>query len=84
MKEKEFLNKVIDLLQVMSVELKIKEKECIDGRMLIRIGHRISSIHKVKHYIKQRIKGEGIPPILRKGDSNDILYNLKYDDKLNK
>jgi hypothetical protein len=74
MKEKEFLNKVIDLLQVMKTELQLKEAKNTDMKMGIRIGHRISAVQKVKHYIKQRIKGEGIPPILRKGDSNDILY----------
>jgi hypothetical protein len=43
-----FLNNVIELLDVMSSELKEKEEKCADGRMLIRIGHRISAIHKVK------------------------------------
>ena len=74
MKEKEFLNKVIELLKEMKAELQLKEAKNTDMKMGIRIGHRISAIQKVKHYIKQRIKGEGIPPILRKGDSNDILY----------
>ena len=43
-----FLNKTIHLLEVMQKELKEKEYKCKDGRMLIRIGHRISSIHKLK------------------------------------
>ena len=72
--EKGFLNKVVDLLEVMKSELQVKEAKNNDMKMGIRIGHRISAVQKVKHYIKQRIKGEGIPPILRKGDSNDILY----------
>ena len=70
-----FLNKTIHLLEVMQKELKEKEYKCKDGRMLIRIGHRISSIHKVKHYIKQRIKNQDIPAI-NKGNSKNILYNL--------
>jgi len=73
-----FLNKTIHLLEVMQKELKEKEYKCKDGRMLIRIGHRISSIHKVKHYIKQRIKNQDIPAI-NKGNSNNSLYNLKND-----
>ena len=73
-----FLNKTIHLLDVMQKELKEKEYKCKDGRMLIRIGHRISSIHKVKHYIKQRIKNEDIPAI-NKGNSKNILYNLNND-----
>ena len=73
-----FLNKTIHLLDVMQKELKEKEYKCKDGRMLIRIGHRISSIHKVKHYIKQRIKNHDIPAI-NKGNSNNSLYNLKND-----
>jgi hypothetical protein len=73
-----FLNKTIHLLEVMQKELKEKEYKCKDGRMLIRIGHRISSIHKVKHYIKQRIKNEDIPAI-NKGNSKNILYNLNND-----
>tara|TARA_R110001632_G_scaffold18730_1_gene57792 strand:+ start:102 stop:365 length:264 start_codon:yes stop_codon:yes gene_type:complete len=73
-----FLNKTIHLLEVMQKELKEKEYKCKDGRMLIRIGHRISSIHKVKHYIKQRIKNQDIPSI-NKGNSNNSLYNLKND-----
>ena len=73
-----FLNKTIHLLDVMQKELKEKEYKCQDGRMLIRIGHRISSIHKVKHYIKQRIKNEDIPAI-NKGNSHNSLYNLKND-----
>jgi formylmethanofuran dehydrogenase subunit A len=73
-----FLNKTIHLLEVMQKELKEKEYKCKDGRMLIRIGHRISSIHKVKYYIKQRIKNQDIPAI-NKGNSNNSLYNLKHD-----
>ena len=73
-----FLNKTIHLLDVMQKELKEKEYKCQDGRMLIRIGHRISSIHKVKHYIKQRIKNQDIPAI-NKGNSKNILYNLNND-----
>ena len=73
-----FLNKTIHLLEVMQKELKEKEYKCKDGRMLIRIGHRISSIHKVKHYIKQRIKNQDIPAI-NKGNSKNILYNLNND-----
>ena len=65
METNRYLNSVIDLLDVMSNELKEKEKKCVDGRMLIRIGHRISSIHKVKNYIKQRIKNQDIPEIIR-------------------
>jgi len=72
--EKEFLNKVVDLLEVMKSELQIKEQKCDEGRMLIRIGHRISAIQKVKHYVKQRIKGDDIPEITGKGNSNPILY----------
>ena len=74
MKDEEFLNKVVDLLEVMKVELQVKEKKCNEGKMLIRIGHRISAVQKVKHYIKQRIKGEDIPEITGKGNSNPILY----------
>tara|TARA_R110000751_G_scaffold61565_1_gene127841 strand:- start:234 stop:473 length:240 start_codon:yes stop_codon:yes gene_type:complete len=74
MKDEEFLNKVVDLLEVMKVELQVKESKCNDGKMLIRIGHRISAVQKVKHYIKQRIKGEDIPEITGKGNSNPILY----------
>ena len=48
--------------------------------MLIRIGHRISAIHKVKHYIRQRIKDEDIPECIRYGKSTDFLYNLKSKD----
>ena len=48
MKTDRFLNSVIELLDVMIFELKEKEEKCADGRMLIRIGHRISSIHKLK------------------------------------
>ena len=73
-----FLNKTIHLLEVMQKELKEKEYKCKDGRMLIRIGHRITSIHKVKYYIKQRIKNQDIPPI-NTGNSNNSLYNLKHD-----
>ena len=75
-----FLNNVIELLDVMSSELKEKEEKCADGRMLIRIGHRISAIHKVKHYIKQRIKKEDIPEVIRKKTNVDFLYNLKRKD----
>ena len=75
-----YLNSVIDLLDVMSIELKEKEKNCVDGRMLIRIGHRISSIHKVKHYIKQRIKNQDIPEIIRDKTNVDFLYNIKSKD----
>jgi hypothetical protein len=71
---KEFLNKVVDLLEVMKSELLPKEHKCNEGKMLIRIGHRISAVQKVKHYIKQRIKGEDIPEITGKGNSNPILY----------
>ena len=74
MKDEEFLNKVVDLLEVMKVELQVKESKCNEGKMLIRIGHRISAVQKVKHYIKQRIKGEDIPEITVKGNSNPILY----------
>tara|TARA_R100001244_G_scaffold93428_1_gene70332 strand:+ start:436 stop:675 length:240 start_codon:yes stop_codon:yes gene_type:complete len=74
MKDEEFLNKVVDLLEVMKVELQVKESKCNEGKMLIRIGHRISAVQKVKHYIKQRIKGEDIPEITGKGNSNSILY----------
>ena len=74
MKDEEFLNKVVDLLEVMKVELQVKESKCNEGKMLIRIGHRISAVQKVKHYIKQRIKGEDIPEITGKGNSNPILY----------
>ena len=72
--EKEFLNKVVDLLEGMKSELQIKEQKCNEGKMLIRIGHRISAIQKVKHYVKQRIKGDDIPEITGKGNSNPILY----------
>ena len=75
-----YLNSVIDLLDVMFIELKEKEKNCVDGRMLIRIGHRISSIHKVKHYIKQRIKNQDIPEIIRDKTNVDFLYNIKSKD----
>ena len=74
MKDEEFLNKVVDLLEVMKVELQVKESKCNEGKMLIRIGHRISAVQKVKHYIKQRIKGQDIPEITGKGNSNPILY----------
>jgi|TARA_R110001583_G_scaffold133840_1_gene285583 hypothetical protein len=72
--EKEFLKKVVDLLEGMKSELQIKEQKCNEGKMLIRIGHRISAIQKVKHYVKQRIKGDDIPEITGKGNSNPILY----------
>jgi hypothetical protein len=80
MKKNKFLNSVIDLLDIMTNELKEKEEKCADGRMLIRIGHRISAIHKVKHYIKQRIKNEDIPEVIRKKTNVDFLYNLKSKD----
>ena len=72
--KKEFLKKVVDLLEGMKSELQIKEQKCNEGKMLIRIGHRISAIQKVKHYVKQRIKGDDIPEITGKGNSNPILY----------
>jgi len=72
--ENEFLNKVVDLLEVMKSELQVKEHKCNEGKMLIRIGHRISAVQKVKHYVKQRIKGEEIPEITGKGNSNPNLY----------
>tara|TARA_R100001369_G_scaffold721_1_gene2495 strand:+ start:765 stop:1004 length:240 start_codon:yes stop_codon:yes gene_type:complete len=75
--DKEFLNKVVDLLEVMKAELQVDEAKNTDGRMCIRIGHRISAVQKVKHYVKQRIKGEGIPEITGKGNSNPILYYKK-------
>tara|TARA_R110001583_G_scaffold195196_1_gene370441 strand:+ start:1791 stop:2036 length:246 start_codon:yes stop_codon:yes gene_type:complete len=80
MKSKRFLNQVIDLLDVMKSELQDKETNSVDGRMSIRIGHRISAIHKVKHYIKQRIKNEDIPECIKYGGSEDYLYNLKSKD----
>jgi len=80
MKKNRFLNSVIDLLDIMTNELKEKEEKCADSRMLIRIGHRISAIHKVKHYIKQRIKNEDIPEVIRKKTNVDFLYNLKSKD----
>jgi hypothetical protein len=73
-KNKEFLHKVVDLLEVMKIELQVKEAKNNDMKMGIRIGHRISAVQKVKHYIKQRIKGEDIPEITGKGNSNPILY----------
>tara|TARA_R100001129_G_scaffold158684_1_gene122492 strand:+ start:291 stop:536 length:246 start_codon:yes stop_codon:yes gene_type:complete len=78
--EKEFLNRVIDLLEEMKLELKEKESKCNDGRMLIRIGHRISAIHKVKSYIKDRIKNKDIPEIIRDKTNINFLYNLKSKD----
>jgi len=75
--DKEFLKKVVCLLEVMKSELQVDEAKNNDGRMCIRIGHRISAVQKVKHYIKQRIKGEGIPEITGKGNSNKILYYKK-------
>tara|TARA_Y100001973_G_scaffold81267_1_gene119802 strand:+ start:235 stop:480 length:246 start_codon:yes stop_codon:yes gene_type:complete len=79
-KEKRFLENVIFLLDKMKLELQEKENKCNDGRMLIRICHRISAIHKVKHYIRQRIKDEDIPECIRYGKSTDFLYNLKNED----
>jgi hypothetical protein len=76
-KNKQFLNKVVDLLEVMKAELQLDEAKNNDGRMCIRIGHRISAVQKVKYYVKQRIKGEGIPEITGKGNSNKILYYKK-------
>ena len=77
--EKEFLNKVVDLLEVMKSELQVKEAKNNDMKMGIRIGHRISAVQKVKHYVKQRIKGEEIPKITGKGNSNPSLYSIKSD-----
>ena len=53
---KEFLNKVVDLLEVMKSELQVKEAKNNDMKTGIKIGHKISAVHKVKQYIKQRIK----------------------------
>ena len=75
--DKEFLEKVVCLLEVIKAELQVDEAKNNDGRMCIRIGHRISAVQKVKHYIKQRIKGEGIPEITGKGNSNKMLYYKK-------
>tara|TARA_R100000781_G_scaffold4152_1_gene5335 strand:- start:351 stop:599 length:249 start_codon:yes stop_codon:yes gene_type:complete len=75
-----FLNSVVILLEKMTIELKAKEEKCCDGRMLIRIGHRISAIHKVKHYIRQRIKDEDIPECFSYGNSDNFMYNLGKED----
>mgnify|MGYP003679302246 CR=1 FL=1 len=80
MQGKRFLESVVVLLEQMKLELHEKEKKCSDGRMSIRIGHRVSAIHKVKHYIKQRINDEDIPECIRHGKSTDFLYNLKSND----
>jgi hypothetical protein len=80
MEGKRFLESVVVLLDEMKLELQEKEKKNCDGRMSIRIGHRVSAIHKVKHYIKQRIKNEDIPECIRYGKSDDFLYNLKSED----
>ena len=63
MDKKKILEQTINVLEIMQTELKEREIKCKDGRMLTRIGHRISAIHKVKHYIKQRIKGHDIPDV---------------------
>tara|TARA_R110000744_G_scaffold34910_1_gene81093 strand:- start:223 stop:399 length:177 start_codon:yes stop_codon:yes gene_type:complete len=54
--KKEFLNKVVDLLEVIKLELQLEEAKNNDMKTGIKIGHKISAVHKVKQYIKQRIK----------------------------
>ena len=68
---------IVLVLSSCAVQKKVDDTEHLwigNNKMLIRIGHRISAIQKVKHYVKQRIKGDDIPEITGKGNSNPILY----------